>query len=488
MKLIKAEDLFTQAKELLEGKKVDGSPCERDLEKSEQLLNELLDNNLGNITVLYVLASLFLTKGYHGVAHFILSHVVKASPQFGEAWNNLGLAYKGLNKWDKAAYCAMQASQYIDHPDIPCNVSGLHLNRGKPEIALEWAEKALAKNSNHVKAQWHKAMALLEMGKWEEAWDYHESRLVGGANEDVAERNYHGEQKTPMWDGKSLGRVVIHGEQGMGDEIMFASCIPDAIATGAEIILEPSPRLEGLFKRSFPEAFVHGTNEVDGRGWIEEKGLPDFKCPMGTLPRLYRRSAVAFPGKPYLVPCPEKKAFWQGKLDALNGKPKIGLTWQGGVPSTRIDARSFHPRILAQLFCHDVQWVSLQYDATAQDNVADIQREFGVEIAHWPKAVEAKDPETGQPSDLDELIALTSCLDLVISVPQTAYHVAGALGIPCWVMTPSEPDWRLGVKGNSVPWYESVELFRQEGRDWQPVIAEIDNRLGALLQIARATA
>lgn len=488
MQLQKAEEVFLQARELLEGHRSDGTPCEKDLAKSELLLNEVLNNNRGNITVLYVIASLHLTKGHFALAAELLGQIVKAAPKFGEAWNNLGLANKEMNCLDEAVNCGKIAVNLLTHPDIPCNMAGLHLNRGMPEIGLEWADMALAKDPDHVKARWHKGMALLEMGRWDEAWDYHEARLYGGAQQNIAERNYAESGTTAFWDGRSKGRVAIHGEQGMGDEIMFASCIPDAIATGAEIIIEPSPRMHSLFARTFPDAKVHGTNKVDGAEWIERWGRPDFKAPLGSLPKFYRRSTDAFPGEPFLVPCPKKKDFWQRKLDLLGNLPKVGLTWQGGVHATNVSSRSFHPRVLASLFHHDVQFVSLQYDETARANVSDIREEFGIDIAHWPKAVEARDPDTGKASDLDELAALVSCLDLVISVPQTAYHFAGALGVPCWVMTPSDPDWRLGVTGDTVPWYRSVSLIRQPEKswDWTPVFAEVDRRLGELVDSGTA--
>ena len=484
MQLVSAKDVFDEARQCLEGKTLDGKPYPKDLDKAEKLLNELLNNNVGSPQVLYVLAALHMCRANFGLAIQVLSQLTQANPQFGEAWNNLGLCFRGINDWDKAVFCMRQAGKYIDHPDIPCNLSGLHLNRNMAEKALEYANSGLAINPEHIKLQWHKAMALLEMHRFDEAWDLHESRLVGGANENIAPRNYHGSETTPWWDGKSKETVVIHGEQGMGDEIMFASCLPDAIATGAKIIFEPSPRLEKLFQRSFPETSVYGTDLVDGRKWIKTLGKPDSKCAIGSLPKFYRRTAESFPGTPYLVPDPQLKAWWGDKLRALGPKPKIGIAWQGGVSSTRVDARSFHPSLYAPLFKHEAHWVSLQYDKTAKACVEEVKRDLGIEIAHWPKAVEARDPETGKPSDLDELCALMSNLDMVISVCQTTIHFAGALGIPCLCLTPSQPSWRYGaVEGPGMPWYKSVRQIRQkkETSDWNPVIAEANAMLGRFL-------
>lgn len=485
MQLVSAEEAFTLAKEYLEGKKEDGTPCEQNLEKSEELLHEILNNNIGNITILYVLGSLYLSKGQWGLAIQLLSTVVQHSKNFGEAWNNLGLAFKDANRWEDASECAKRAASLVGHPDVLCNVAALHINRGMADVCLEWADKVLAKDPDHKKAQWHKALALLELGQFDtDAWDLHESRLEGGGSDNIAERNYHGGKETPWWDGTAPEKVVIHGEQGMGDEIMFATCVPDAIATGADIIFEPSPRLEGLLARSFPGIKVYGTDDVDGRRWVGESGPPDSKVALGSLPKFYRRSQEAFPSGAYLVPDPKRRKHWQKELNALNAKLKVGIAWQGGVQSTRVDARSFHPRMLKQLFKHDVQWMSLQYDVTAQQCVNEVLEETGTEILHWPKAVSSIDPDTGKASDLDELAAFISCLDLVISVPQTCYHVAGGLGVPCWVMCPSEPDWRLMMEGEKNPWYSSVEVIRQPSgtKDWNHVFNVVDEKLGAFIE------
>ena len=494
MILMAAQEIFDEARAYLEGVKLsDGSPHPVDVEKAISLLNELLNHNVGHSVLLHVLGSAYLAKGHFGLAIQLLSQVTVREPKMGDAWNNLGLAFRGVNDWQRAADCCDKAAKLLGQSLIWSNAAGCYLNRGLPHRVLERTQKALEINPDDIKAQWHKALALLELGRYEgDAWDLHEVRLIGGANENIANRNYHGAETTPWWDGKAAHvgeknrggwrplRVAIHGEQGMGDEIMFASCLPDAIATGAEIIFEPSPRVAGLMKRAFPDIKVHGTDAIDGKAWIDDWGHPDAKCALGSLPKFYRRSRSAFPSTPYLKSDPEKKAYWDTELKKKGDGFRVGLAWQGGVPQTRVETRSFHPRLFAPFFDLDVQFVSLQYDPTARQNVGEVLEQYGVEIVHFPKAVEARDPDTGGPSDLEELAAIIDCLDLVITVPQTAYHIAGGLGKPTWVLTPSEPDWRLRVEGDDDPWYGSVRLFRQEPgtREWEPVIAQVREALG----------
>ena len=484
MEYVKANDVFREAICYLEGRTPDGGTHPRDLNKSEALLNELYNHNHGSELILHVLAGVHLAKGNAGLAATLLQTVTSIKPDFGEAWNNMGLAFRDMGKWPQAVKCTERAMQHIPGAEIPCNLSGLYITRNAPEKALEYANKALAIDPTHIKSHWHKALALLEMRKWDEAWDWHESRLEGGANEDIAFRNYHGEEKTPVWDGKTKGRLVIHGEQGLGDEIMFSSCIPDAIATGCEIIFEPAPRMANAFKRAFPSVKVFGTHKMAGEDWIEEIGKPDFKIALGTLPKLFRRSAEAFPGTPFLKPDPGKRAWWGDKLRALGKRPNIGIAWQGGVLSTRYDARSFHPMFYAPMFeAVDANWISLQYDSTAQKCAEDV-RKAGYKITHWPNAVAQRNPETGKETDMDEMVALISKLDLVITVCQTAVHVAGALGVPTFCLTPSEPSWRYSAgEYADMPWYRSVRQFRQAkgSNDWAPVIQTVTQELTQFL-------
>ena len=498
MIIVTAEKHHREAIAYLEGT-LDGKPHEKNPLLAERMLNECLNYNLGNPVILTTIASYHQSCGHYGLAISLLHHVVALSPQFGAAWNNLGLAYKSVPDFARSEAALKNAARFIkdsdELADVYCNLAAINITRNRPELVIRWAEKALALVPDHAKSLWHKGLALLEMRKWDEAWDLHEYRLGdrGGAPGEIAVRNYHvPDGKTPDWDGKSPGRIVIHGEQGIGDEIMFASCIPDALKVpGTSFIIEPSKRMQSLFQRSFPQTRVYGTNDTDGRAWIGEFGKPDFKIALGSLPKFFRRSDAAFPGLPYLEPDKAKRQWWGEKLNALPRKPNIGIAWQGGVEQTRYDARSFHPTELAPLFqAIDANWISLQYDATAQTCVNEVREKLGVKVIHWPAAVEQKHPETGKMNDMDDYVALVSKLDIVVSVCQTAIHVAGALGIPTLCLTPSEPSWRYGAgTSEDMPWYASVKLLRQEtAGEWQPVIVRAANELIELFNEIRAAA
>lgn len=471
MILAKAQDLFTEAVKCLEGVS-DGAEVPRDIGKAEEILNMLLNHNVGNVAMLSALGSVHFARGNHGLAIQLYSTVVAAYPNTHAVWNNLGLCWKEVGDLNRAEH-ALQKALKLAPPEFLaaslCNLAAVNLNRGRAAIALEYTKKALAADPSHAKSHWHYALANLELRNWEAAWEGHEARLYGGSCQvqEIEYRNYHGEQQTPIWEGQEGATVVVHGEEGVGDEVMFASCIPDLIAKGCNVIIEPHPRLEGLFRRSFPQAKVYGTHKTQGEDWIGELGPPDYKIALGSLPKHFRNSTAAFPGTPYLIPDRDKASGYRARLSALPARPNIGIAWQGGVERTRYAVRSFHPEAFKPLFdAVDANWISLQYDQTAEQCVADVKDKLGVTIHHWPEAV-------GMKADIDETAALISSLDLVITVCQTAYHIAGALGVPTLVLTPSEPDWRIGCgEYEDNAWYRSVRLLRQapDTYDWAPVI------------------
>lgn len=478
MQRVNAQEMLDLARRIHEG--ADGH--EKDLVTAENIYHQILNHNVGAIIPLYCLGSLYMEVGKYGLAIQILSYVTSVSPEFGEAWNNLGLAWRGVLNPEKADECFAKAEEYLKvspqaAADTSCNRGAMRVNAGKPEECLEFCEKSLKLIPGHPKSRWHKALALLEMQRWSEAWQWHEYRLTpGSANSNIEERNYHAPDMTPWWDGKSPGTVVIHGEQGLGDEIMFASCIEDMRREGVDFIIEPSPRMHNLFKRSFPD-FVNGTNDTDGRDWIERKGKPDYKIAIGSLPKFCRLKDEDFPGTPYLIPSRIKAAKYRRKLNRLGDKAKIGITWQGGVESTAQHLRSVFPETLEPILRKDATFISLQYTKDAQANLDRLKEETGINVIHWPEAAHAE--------DMDEPVALMSELDLIISVCQTAVHIGGALGVPTLCLTPSAPSWRYGVTGN-MPWYASVDLIRQEGDDWTPAVEECARRVDALIEQRKA--
>ncbi len=120
-----------------------------------------------------------------------------------------------------------------------------------------------------------------------------------------------------------------------------------------------------------------------------------------------------------------------------------------------------------------VRFVNLQYGESAAD-LLDLQTRHGVAIHDWPEG----DPLI----DLDDFAAKVAALDLVISVGNTTVHLAGALGVPVWVLLPTVPGWRWLIEGETNPWYASVRAIRQNQHgNWTTVFEEAARRLESIV-------
>jgi tetratricopeptide (TPR) repeat protein len=332
------------------------------------------------------------------------------------------------------------------------------------EAAVQY-ERAIACKPDHRLARWHRSVLRLLQGDFARGWDDYDLRLD---SLEVPARM----SGVPRWQGEDFtGRVVlVYGEQGLGDEIMFASCLPEVLARARQVIFEVSPRLESLMARAFPQAVICAAGSAALTAAVAAQ-RPAFEVPAGSLPGLFRRSLDAFPAHAgYLRADPAGVAAWRARLDTLGPGLKVGLSWRGGTHRTRQPLRSLAlPDLAPILRARALQGVSLQYgDAAAE--VRACAEGHALPVTHWPDAID----------DLGQMAALISALDLVVSVCNTTIHLGGALGRPVWVMAPQVPEWRYGIAGEGMPWYPSVRIFRQaRAGEWPPVIARVAAALTA---------
>jgi tetratricopeptide (TPR) repeat protein len=370
-----------------------------------------------------------------------------------------------------------QALQYYDVAGrIRSDDAELYYNRGlalqdlgRLSEAFEDYERAIARQPKYPLALFHRALARLLTGDFERGWNDYEARRM--SVHDFPQRG----SALPQWDGLTLaGRtLLVHSEQGLGDEIMFASILPQVMAAAGHCIAECDPRLLALFRRSFPGATIypaardrHVPDEIVSR-------KVDVEVAAGSLPRFLRRRLEDFPlHEGYLKADPERVAYYRERLSQLGPGPKIGISWSGGVRKTRRPLRSIPlERWLPILKVPAARFVSLQYTPEAATQAAEFQERHGVAIEHWQEAID----------DYDETAALVTALDLVVSVCTSVIHLGGALGRPVWVMAPRVPEWRYGFAGDRMPWYPSVKIYRQRAfGEWEPVISSVAAELGRL--------
>lgn len=422
--------------------------------EAENLYNRVLNGLPFEENLLFCMADMYLRRDYNGLAANLLTNLLTNNPQHAEAWCNLGICFRKENKnelavqaWNKAL--AIQG----DTPEVCNNMAGLYCDQSQPHAALPWIERALKISPDDPGVLWHKSLALLTMGEYEEGWKlYGKRQLKEGWDSRKG-------VDVPQWDGKPVEYLYIHGEQGVGDEIMFASAIPHVLGLAKHITLEVNAKVAGIAKQTWPQFEVVK---------VEEPGRYDAKIPIGSLIGMFGTHP-----KPFLKPHPEKVSWYRRELEKLGEGPYVALTWLGGTKQTRAASRSLSlsdlKPIMDRFTC-----VSAQYSQFEIFQFIENERK---------KNGLAKINEASTGEDLHDQAALFAAVDAVVTVQQTAVHVAGGVGAKTHAIIGSHPHWRYGLTSDKMPWYESVKLHRRK-TSWEEVIGRVLNELESELALA----
>jgi tetratricopeptide (TPR) repeat protein len=391
--------------------------------------------------------------------------VLRLKPDYPDAHCNLGYAlYKHCEELDEAEAHLRRALELDPEKlEAQTNLAMVLDHQGQTSAALEIYDRILGITPDDNEVRLNRSLILLARGDYGRGWPEYEARRA---------LQSHRQLPFPEWDGTALDDrvLLVHAEQGLGDEIMFASCLGEVIGQARHCVVECHRKLEKLFRRSFPAATVHGALQTDSDlTWLDRAPRIDCKVGIGSLPLHFRSSRADFPSHTgYLQADPARQEYWRARLAQLGGGLKIGISWRGGAKRTRTHMRSI-PLVkwLPLLALPDTHFVSLQY-GECREEIDAVRNSSGAGVRHWPDAIE----------DYDETAALVSVLDLVISVQTAVIHLGGALGRPVWVLVSSRPEWRYQETGESLPWYPSVRLIRQvTPGEWEPVIDEAKGRL-----------
>lgn len=405
---------------------------------------------------------------------------LKADPGYVPALVNLGLVHLDLGRHEEAMACLKDAVEKApDYPPGHYNLGLVLQDMDRFDDAIASYRRAIALDDGFVEAHYNLGIALLKLGHLADGWDEYEWRFQSSEKKKIGARHFPQAQ----WQGEDLaGRsLLVWAEQGVGDEVLFAGMVPDLLAKGADVTLECDSRLAPLFERSFP-----GIRCLDKTVPPMEETLSpdfDFQVPSGSLARHLRRDFESFIGTgPYLLADADKTRAFREKYDGGDSL-KIGLAWlsknkREGLSRREGMNKSMALKDLSALAEIDgITLVDLQYGNTASERNA-FAGQTGVTVLH--------DDDVDQMTDLDAFAAQVAAMDLVLSISNTTVHMAGALGVPCWVMLNAMPLHCWMRDRDDSPWYPSVRLFRQHSDgDWSGVINRIIPELERLAQGAR---
>ena len=407
-----------------------------------EILNEHFDDTLAQ-RALFMSGYIMMEAERFGLAYNLFQRCAQLRPDISDIWSNMGMC---LEEHDAEKAKAMFEKAYKLDPKnhrALANQGLMHLLTGSPEQCVELSKKAISLCPDLVSARHNLSLAQIMLRQWKAGWKGYADTL--GVKHREA-RDYG----VPDWNGEP-GTVLVYGEQGVGDEIMFASCLPDLAKTN-KIVFDCDSRLEGLFKRSFDFPVFGDRFKKQSRAADMQF---DYQCAIGQLPSFYHTTDDSFPGEPYLNPDPERCIQWRALFDTFPGM-KIGIAWRGGLKNTGEARRSLQLSDFEPIFNNDDTFISLEYKPVPEEQLKRYN------IKSYPRA-------TAKGGDIDDLAALINELDVVITACTTVVYVAGALGKPCIVLVPDKPGYRYHKSGNDFPWYKSVVLVRQQGT-WKQTV------------------
>ena len=302
--------------------------------------------------------------------------------------------------------------------------------------ALHWCDASLNARPDSAAARVTRSYLRFLLGDESGGWSDFESRPLPEPG--TSAKDWRGE---PL-SGRS---ILVMGEQGVGDQFQFLRFVRHpALQAASRVVITCQPDAVSLLRAAGYDAVARDTPTAT-----------DFCVPLLSLPlRLDVRADWRPEHAPYLA-LPQMLARQRSRV------PRVGVVWAGN-PAHRNDAaRSIPFALIGDLLVRHptVDFVSLQH---------------GVAFGDLPIAIS----EYSESGDWLATARELCTLDMLISVDTGIAHLAGALGIPVWLLLPHVPDWRWGAKGYQTPWYITTRLFRQPSRgDWSRVLTNLSDAL-----------
>jgi tetratricopeptide (TPR) repeat protein len=395
---------------------------------AEQFFRQVLAIEPARLEATVNLANLMRVNGQFEAAIALLQPALARDPQSPELNLTLGSTFREMGDHAKAEthYLAALAARPNYAPALS-NLADLLCDQGEREEARTLYDSAIRHDPRNPQIRLNRAILNLLAGALKDGWRDYAARI------DIPGKVPAADLRVAAWVGEPLRkkRLLVRSEQGVGDQILFASVIPDlaarATCDGGSVVLECEPRLASLFARSFPAICVRpaeiasvGSVPRADYGWLKGMGGVNAWTLMGTLPRYFRGSMDRFPERhTFLVPDALETARWK---HVLGSEKSIGICWRSGKTGGHRSAQ-YAPLEAWGAFLRDLpgRIVSAQYDATP-DEVAILERISGRSIL-VPQGIDQK-------NELDRAAALMAALDCVVSAPTAVSWLSAGVGTP----------------------------------------------------------
>lgn len=447
------------------------------LPQAEVLFRHCLSQKPGAREASNNLGALLRRQMRYDEAIEVLRVALLAEPEAAMLWLTLGTVVGDKGDIDQAEIFYSEALRLEpDYAKAHYNLSNILFTKNQPDEAMSHCRRAIelsdvAEDTSMMR--FALSTMLLARSDLEQGWIHYEARLEPTYAEPiqfVVDRP----RWTPGTDiaGKHL---MLFGEQGLGDEILFANVLDDVLSElgpDGRLTMAVTDRLLPFFQRSYPRVRFgsHATLKAEGRAFrgapfVKDWSDVDLWAPLGAMLTPHRGAIAQFPDRPagYMQPDPDRVRRWRKALAHLPGL-KVGVLWTSLVIDT---SRRLYFSPFEQwgpvLQTPGVSFINLQY-GDQSEAIAYAREAFGVEI-HQPAGIDLK-------NDLDDVAALASALDLTIGFSNATFNIAAACGAPAWLIAVKKAWTLLGT--DRYPWYSQVRTYSPPTYgDWETVMHDI---------------
>ncbi|GHF29527.1 protein FlbA [Kordiimonas sediminis] len=485
-------------------------------DKALSVIEHLLSIHEPNSTICQIMGSLAIEMGMYDIGAKLWRVVLQFEPTLVSAYVNLITCMKEIGQLDEAVALAQQVLPQFPQeailwnalatvvkerdgeeasivfyeealklePDNAMFLSNIANVLEDPEQCIKVLRRALEVDPEFTEPKIALAYRLLQKGDLEEGFNLyearHNSRRKQGQNVIYA-------NKFPRWEGENLeGKtLLIMNEQGLGDEILFASVYKEIIARAKKVILTCDIRLKTLLERSFPETDVYPAHDGTAHGYTYRtyKELQskinrgeehvDYAVPLASLPKYLWKTSADVKGMPVPMfkPDPMLKQMWEKRVSSVGEGLKVGISWASGLTQGRSKGAYLTLQQMAPILSvSGVKFFNLQYSNYDED-IRLAQEQLGVTIHHWD--------DFNVKHDLEGNIALMSSLDLVLGPTSSPQLMAAAAGVPVWWMTPGTVWWLFGSKSDAPSIYSKGHLFDKQSPygPWDDTVEEVSKAL-----------
>jgi tetratricopeptide (TPR) repeat protein len=390
---------------------------------------------------------------------------IHINPNFETAHNNLGNVFQELDRYQEAVSCYQKAINIKPHfAEAHYNLGNVLNKIGKTRNAILNYKKALKHNPRYNSARYNLARAQLAIDDFENGWKGFELR--DGNTKKFYEKL--GITKEQVWNGSKFnGSLLIHADQGIGDEILYSSIFSELVNYHKDLIISADERLINLFEKSFPKIKFISRKKTKIISKIRKINAMKNSRQLlaGSLGKYFRNSLEDFKHNqyPWLVPNIHRVEEFKKYFSVLE-KIKVGLSWKSTAKNYK--DKNISLTDLAKIFPADYfEIINLQYGDIKSDKIK-FEEKTKRKLIHFDNF--------DYTNDLEGLAALICNCDLVASISNATVHLAGALGKHTWILIPTNAQWYWHSSRNKSLWYPNIRLFRQKNKgDWNDVFNHV---------------